>query len=103
MVTGFADEEDERWLRDFDGWDLPADCYVAWHKPTEAHVARTQLSQRAISRVHRAELRVQAQEILEKSPFHESDREGPPPTQRIEHEQIESFSKIDVLVVEACI
>ena len=25
--------EDKSWLRDFDGWDLPAYCYVDWHVP----------------------------------------------------------------------
>src|SRR5437870_7277470 len=24
---------DKAWLRDFDGWDLPAYCYVDWHVP----------------------------------------------------------------------
>ncbi|MBI3680826.1 MAG: hypothetical protein HY235_10555 [Acidobacteria bacterium] len=26
-------EGDKKWLRDFDGWDLPAYCYVDWHVP----------------------------------------------------------------------
>jgi len=25
--------EDKSWLRDFDGWDLPAYCCVDWHVP----------------------------------------------------------------------
>ena len=29
---GFGDKE---WLRDFDGWDLPAYCYVDWRVPSE--------------------------------------------------------------------
>ncbi len=29
-ATGFWDKQ---WLRDFDGWDLPAYCYVDWHVP----------------------------------------------------------------------
>ncbi|MBI5741155.1 MAG: hypothetical protein HZA16_10600 [Nitrospirae bacterium] len=27
--------EDKLWLRDFDGWDLPAYCYVDWHIPDD--------------------------------------------------------------------
>jgi hypothetical protein len=90
-VSGFADEEDTRWLRDFDGWDLPAYCYVEWHKPATPEDARAQLSQRAISRVNKAELREQAEEVLEKSPHRESNREGPRTTRRITDEEIESF------------
>jgi len=28
-------EEDKLWLRDFDGWDLPAYCYVDWRVPNK--------------------------------------------------------------------
>lgn len=90
-VSGFADEEDKRWLRDFDGWDLPAYCYTEWHKPAKPEETRARLSQRAISRVNKAELREQADEVFEKSPLYESNREGPPPTQRITDEEIESI------------
>jgi hypothetical protein len=55
-VSEFADEENKRWLRDFDGWDLPAFCYVEWHKPATPEEAPG-LSQRAISRVNKSELR----------------------------------------------
>jgi len=29
-------ESDKEWLRDFDGWDLPAYCYVDWRVPANA-------------------------------------------------------------------
>ena len=28
-------EEDKEWIRDFDGWDLPAYCYVDWRVPAK--------------------------------------------------------------------
>jgi hypothetical protein len=28
-----AGVDDKEWLRDFDGWELPAYCYVDWHVP----------------------------------------------------------------------
>jgi hypothetical protein len=90
-VSGFADEESKRWLRDFDGWDLPAYCYVEWRKPTRPEEARAQLSQRAISRINKSELREQADDVFEKSPLCESNRDGPPITQRVTDEEIENF------------
>lgn len=30
----FKGNGDKEWLRDFDGWDLQAWCYVDWHKPS---------------------------------------------------------------------
>jgi hypothetical protein len=37
VVCGNSDKD---WLRDFDGWDLPAYCFVEWHVPKQPELAR---------------------------------------------------------------
>ena len=54
---------DKAWLRDFDGWDLPAYCYVDWKKPSEP-VRTSGLTRSTIQRSHQPEPRAVADEIL---------------------------------------
>lgn len=42
--------EDKSWLRDFDGWDLPAYCYVDWHVP-EKPIATEGLTRATITKL----------------------------------------------------
>lgn len=97
-VTGLASEEKKSWLKDFDGWDLPAYCHVKWHKPPDSE--RTQLAQRAICQVKNPELQRQAREIFNTSPLYQSNRKGPPPTRKLADSELEEFLK-DRLGVEA--
>jgi hypothetical protein len=56
-------EEDKHWLRDYDGWDLPAYCFVNWHQPPEPKTVQG-LTQATIQQVRKPELRKIADEII---------------------------------------
>lgn len=90
-VNGCATEEKKGWLKDFDGWDLPAYCYVKWHKPYEPVDARKQLPQRAFSQLNDEEFQKQAREIFDDSHAHTSNRGGPPPTEIVADGEIGAF------------
>ena len=54
---------DKDWLLDFDGWELPAYCYVNWHVP-EQPVPTDGLTRNTIQRVQQDKHRVLADQIL---------------------------------------
>lgn len=58
--TGFGDK---KWLRDFDGWDLSAYCYVDWRRPL-TDVPVTGLRQAQLAEVHRPNVKDAADRIL---------------------------------------
>lgn len=90
-VTGLANEEKMSWLKDFDGWDLPAYCHVEWHKPDEPKQTRTRLPRSPISRLHNIEVRKQVEQVLAENPPCESNRDGPSLTQEVTLEEMEDF------------
>lgn len=92
-VNGCATEEKQSWLKDFDGWDLPAYCYVEWHKPDESENARKQLPQRGFSQLNDGEFQKQAREIFDNNNTYPSNRDGPAPTQIVEDREIKEFLK----------
>jgi hypothetical protein len=49
-------EENKYWLRDYDGWDLSAYCFVEWHKPAKPLSVKG-LTRATIQQVGIAELR----------------------------------------------
>ena len=57
---GYGDKD---WLRDFDGWDLPAYCYVDWKCPSKP-ISISGLSRATIQRVHQQKLKDVADDIL---------------------------------------
>ena len=57
---GYADKE---WLRDFDGWDLPAYCYVDWKQPGKP-VATKGLTRATLQRLHQQKHKNVAENIL---------------------------------------
>jgi hypothetical protein len=57
---GYADKE---WLRDFDGWDLPAYCYVEWSKPNNP-INTSGLTRATIERIHQQKHKDDADIIL---------------------------------------
>jgi hypothetical protein len=54
---------DKDWLHDFDGWNLPAYCYVDWYKP-ETSIQIRGLTRATIERITIKEIRDEAEKIL---------------------------------------
>lgn len=55
---------DKEWLRDFDGWDLQAYCFVDWKKP-KSPISINGLTRATIQRIHQTKHKVAADNILE--------------------------------------
>jgi hypothetical protein len=83
--------DDKAWLRDLDGWDLGAYCYVDWRmlpKPEKAEG----LAFGAINATRRQKLQARADEVLglpEPEPCYW--RPDPPPTEPVADDEILSF------------
>lgn len=92
-VKGCATEEKKSWLKDFDGWDLPAYCYVEWHKPHDPECSRKPLPQSGFSRLKDAEYREQARQIFENNDVYQSNRDGPSFTRKVGDNEIADFLK----------
>lgn len=60
-------EDDKEWLRDFDGWDLPAYCKVIWHLPKKP-LEVTGLTRATIQRVWKRDIQTLAETILKLPP-----------------------------------
>lgn len=56
-------DSDKPWLRDFDGWDLRAWCYVDWHLPS-APIAVTGFTRNTIQQVWIPELIAEGDRLL---------------------------------------
>lgn len=89
---GFADAEDEDkdWLLDFDGWELPAYCYVEWRKH-EPEQINGRMARYTMCKVGQAEVRERADQILNEKPSYPSKRGGPSWTPKLRDEEIEGF------------
>jgi hypothetical protein len=82
-------DKDKDWLRDFDGWDLSAYCFVEWHRPKAAIEAKG-LTRGTIQRVHDKSLREQAENALADWPAQDRDPE-PKPTCKVGDSDILAF------------
>src|SRR5690242_14348006 len=63
----FKGDGDKDWLRDFDGWDLRAWCYVDWHKP-DVPASTIGLTRATIQRVNQPHLLTLADTLLAANP-----------------------------------
>jgi hypothetical protein len=81
--------EDKDWLRDFDGWDLPAYCYVEWHVPPKP-LAASGLTRATIQCTWKSEITEAAEKALKEYPATEIEPE-PKLTRRVEDEEIVEF------------
>ncbi|MEQ1845515.1 MAG: hypothetical protein ABL983_08050 [Nitrospira sp.] len=79
---------DKPWLRDFDGWDLPAYCYVDWRVP-ETPVEADGLTQATIQKLPQEKHR-QLADLLLALPPREHEPE-PAPTCEVTDEEILEF------------
>jgi len=79
---------DKSWLRDFDGWDLPAYCYVDWRVPDKP-VSTNGLTRSPIQKVHQDEHKSLADKLLKLS-IQPYDPE-PQPTNPVTDETILEF------------
>ena len=77
---------DKDWLNHFDGWRLPAYCYVEWHKPDKPITTTTRLARATIQQLWQPEHRHLAGELLQ-APIHPS-RPEPSPTKAVSDEEI---------------
>lgn len=85
---------EKEWLRDFDGWDLSAYCYVEWHKPDQPVQTETeskrQFARSPISQVRIPELKQLAKKTYDNEPLCETQGE-PAPTRDVTDDEISNF------------
>ena len=81
----FQGNGDKEWLYHFDGWRLPAYCYVAWRVPNEP-ITTTGLTRTTIQQLPQQQHRALADELL-RLPIHPIDGE-PSPTAEVSDDQI---------------
>ena len=86
----FSGKNDKDWLRDFDGWDLRAYCYVDWHKP-EKPVNTSGLTQWTINKVSQQHLIELANKLLASAPVQQSIEPEPQPTEKIKYKDMVKF------------
>ncbi|MCH7932328.1 MAG: hypothetical protein IH906_09010 [Proteobacteria bacterium] len=82
--------DDKAWLQDFDGWELPAYCYVDWHVPQEPISTRglTRATIQAVIQPHLIEL---AKQVIREVPACRNYDPEPAPTQTVEDGKIVEF------------
>lgn len=79
---------DKEWLHDFDGWDLPAYCYVNWrvpHRPRDTEGLR----RGTICRIHKSAALAEADAILTLPPI--MPQPEPKPTKLVDDDEILDF------------
>lgn len=82
-------DADKEWLRDFDGWDLQAYCYVDWKQPVKP-VAIKGLTRATIQRLHQQKHKDVADDILNTG-FDVTVASEPEKTKKIEDIEILKF------------
>ena len=80
-------ENDKDWLRDFDGWDLGAYCFVNWHKPAQPHPT-TGLTRYTIQNVGKRHLTALAEEIISDVPVQRNIDSEPQETRPVSDDKI---------------
>jgi hypothetical protein len=98
LAVGYAKERngkvvghgDKQWLNDFDGWELPAYCYVDWHRLPEP-LDCSGFIQGTISGINNEQIRRRIDDLLTTTPPVDVALPEPEPTTQITDEQILSF------------
>lgn len=81
---------DKAWLRDFDGWDLSAYCYVEWHVPKES-IKTKGLTRATIQEVHQDNLKKLSEKILAETHASQMIEPEPSVTKKVEDNDILEF------------
>lgn len=79
---------DKKWLCDFDGWNLPAYCYVDW---CEGNVPATGLARGTMREVHIQALRDAAEKIIEDKTGPRDPEPEPESTKGVTDDELISF------------
>lgn len=90
-VAGRADEGNKPWLKDFDGWDLSAYCYVEWHRVERNEGLCRGLSRHPFSALKNENLKSRAVQLLETTPISAANRNGPSSTRGIGDAELKQF------------
>jgi hypothetical protein len=83
----FKGDGDKEWLRDFDGWDLCAWCYVDWCKPAEP-IQTSGLTRATIQGVNQPHLLTLASDVLKSNPPITAYEAEPANTKEVEDETL---------------
>ena len=89
ICVGFAGEH-RKWLRDFDGWDLPSYCNVDWHVPDEPKTT-TGLTIATIQRANQTNHIELAKSVLASAPVRTHFEPDPLPTNDVSDADILNF------------
>ena len=81
---------DKEWLRDFDGWDVEAYCFVKWHRPENVAVTHG-LTRATIQRVNKEHLLSLAKDIFNSAPAAAAPLPDPPKVDEVTDSEILSF------------
>jgi len=87
----FKGNDDKDWLKDFDGWDLSAYCYVDWHIPQNPDDKVDGLSPGTIKKVDQKNLRDFMEDIIQKYPSVAKFEPEPAQTKEVNDEEILDF------------
>lgn len=85
----FRGNGNKPWLRDFDGWDLPAYCHVEWHVP-EKPVDIAGLTRGTIAGLKQEHLKAIANQLLQ-APAQTAVEPEPKPTESLQDLEILDF------------
>ena len=80
-------KDDKDWLRDFDGWELPAYCFVNWRVPNVPVVAKG-LTRYTIQNVGKQHLKDLAEEVISTVPVQQNLDSEPRPTHPVQDDEI---------------
>ncbi len=80
---------DKEWLKDFDGWELPAYCHVDWHVPSEPVDAQG-LGIGAIQPLNNVETQQLAERILQEE-LQQPSRPEPHTVREVKDEEVLKF------------
>ncbi len=83
----FKGDGDKGWLRDFDGWDLSAWCYVDWCTPSEP-IQTNGLTRATIQGVNQPHLLVLTEDVFNSNPSKTKYEAEPPDTKEVEDETL---------------